>query len=166
MNELADYNQTHKNWKTGYVYVIDYGDGADFKIGCTKNDPANRLKQIMGTSVVMPMSLVMTGRCDTNHYYVENLAHMRFDYCHKAGEWFEFDVPTLVDLWYFLDATCDQLELHDRWYEIMGDDWSEYVLHLGIGIKMPEFAKRDIRDHKAMIKHRREVLKYLVEAWQ
>lgn len=120
--EEVGYNQPHKKWKTGEVYLIDYGDGKTFKIGFTTLDPITRLKQIMKGNVIMPMQLVFTCYTDTSCRMLEEMLHMKFDMSHKGGEWFYLEFQDLLDVYRAMD-TFGGVMVHDRWYELVPNEF-------------------------------------------
>ena len=143
MDDDLDHNQSNKKWKTGHVYLIDYGDGKTFKIGHTINEPQKRFMQIGGSSVIMPMHLVFSAHVDSgNAMFIENALHMRFDADHVRGEWFKLDFADLVDCYQVLQFfSYGRTKLYDRWFELVPDDWSEYLERGSIGLMLPHFSR-------------------------
>src|SRR5437763_3057905 len=120
--DCEDYhNQKNKSWYPGNIYVIDYGDMKQFKIGHTTVDPIKRFNQIAKGDVLMPMHLVMHAEVDSNCKQLEDLLHMKYDSNHIRGEWFDFSFMELVELYQALE-TFASVQLHQRWYEIVPND--------------------------------------------
>lgn len=143
MDEEDDYfNQPLKKWLSGWVYVLDYGDGKTFKIGYTTGEPEERVNQIARGTVLMPMRLVMACYTMTNCFYFENLLQMLLDDKHVRGEWFSLDFPDLVGLYQTLSC-FGGAQLYDRWFELVPDDYREYIDHFSINDNYPHFDKRE-----------------------
>lgn len=111
-----------KKWSPGYLYILDYGDGKQFKIGKTSGDPQNRVNQITrGASQLLPnplnAKLVVSLAMDTNPYYLEQLLHMRLWQQHIGGEWFEFEgAESLATLIKDIES-FGVITYYDRWYK-------------------------------------------------
>lgn len=127
--------------KSGYVYVIDYGDGKTFKIGMTRTGPQNRMAQINKAAILMPkqygMKMVMSGEF-ANCYYLEQLLHDRFESLRDNGEWFKLDFPDLVETYQVFTILGDST-LYDRWYELVPYDHEGYISHGVINPYFPSF---------------------------
>jgi hypothetical protein len=133
-------HQPSKRWYPGYVYVIDYGDGKTFKVGSTIGNPEGRLKQIVGSSVIMPMHLVMAVYTETNCTWLENLVHMQLDNKHISGEWFTLDFVDLVEVYQML-TSFGGVEMYDDWWNLVDEDYQKYIDHGAISSNMPLFEK-------------------------
>lgn len=140
LEELPE-SMRDKMWDPGYVYFIDFGDGKQFKIGKTIHEPTERLEAIVkGANLIYPLpstaKLLFYVYTDTSCYYLEQLMHMYYAGYNTAGEWFEF--PT----WMELAEAADQLRVfgsmyyQERWFELVPDDWLEYVKHGAIPLKV------------------------------
>lgn len=111
-----------KKWSPGHLYILDYGDGIQFKIGITSKDPTLRLNQIIrGSGQLLPnqidAKLVVSLQMDTNPYYLEQLLHMQYVDKHVCGEWFEFRyLDSLTELVKSIKP-FGSLSYHDGWYE-------------------------------------------------
>jgi hypothetical protein len=122
----------NKKWNEGYVYLIDYGDGEQFKIGMTVHDPEKRLNQIIrGTGLIYPSriecKLVLSVYVQTNVYYTEQLIHMTMANKHIAGEWFNLsDFRDLSRVAGIMDV-LGGVRYYDRWFEIVPKDYLGYV---------------------------------------
>lgn len=131
--------------RQGYVYVIDYGDGETFKIGCTTTNPEKRMSQINKAAVLMPkkygMQLVMSGEV-SNCYYLEQLLHSKFDVLHDNGEWYKLGFPELVEVYQILSLLSDEAELYDRWFDLLPDDTQAYFEHGVILTHYPRLRKK------------------------
>lgn len=147
--------QDWKKWNSGYIYVIDYGDGKTFKIGYTNKEPEMRISQISKMNVIMPMHLVMSAYIDTNVYYVEQILHMMLDEQHVRGEWFKLDIIDLCEVYELLDrlsfgaVTCE-----DRWYdEIVPKDYQSYLDHCALGtcVYIPFERKKSSCMHNSIV---------------
>ena len=139
-DDISDYtpDMQKKRWEYGYVYLIDYGDGKQFKIGKTKNDPKKRTASIKsGSGLLYPepldVKLVASIAIFSNAYFVEQLLHMEFAEYHRAGEWFLFDnYMTFLDVVSRMKDYSNDIELYDRWYEMVPADWDKYVENFAI----------------------------------
>lgn len=114
-----------KKWSEGSLYILDYGDGKQFKIGITAGNPtarANQIKRNAGTLLPNPLDskLVIHLEMDTNPYYLEQLLHMQHEYYHAGGEWFKFEMDNLTALVSQIKP-FGRLTYHDRWYELNKD---------------------------------------------
>lgn len=110
-----------KKWSEGYLYILDYGDGEQYKIGITTGDPIKRLNQITSKSgMLLPnpieAKLVISLYMDTNPYYLEQLLHMQLVDNHVAGEWFKL---AFRDLIYIVSQIqpFGVIDYSDIWYE-------------------------------------------------
>jgi hypothetical protein len=121
--------EPYRPYKEGEVYILDYGDGRTFKIGCTTGDAVTRFKQISRRGVIMPMRLLMSGWVP-NCFYLEQLIHMRFAAKCVQGEWFRLSYPELVEIHQLFEILGDAF-LWRRWYELFSDsdDHRQFVEH-------------------------------------
>lgn len=140
--EETGYNQLNKNWRDGYVYVLDYGDGETFKVGHTTGEVEQRIKQISKGNVILPMRPVMSLLTSTNCYYLENIIQMRLDDQHIRGEWFKLSFVELVELYQILKF-FGGVDLHERWYDLVPKDYEEYINYCAISPNYPIFTKRE-----------------------
>ncbi len=99
----------------------------------------------------MPMHLVMHAEVDSNCKYLEDLLHMKYDSNHIRGEWFEFSFMELVELYQALE-TFASVQLHQRWYEIVPNDYKEYIEHGAFNPKLPHFTRKEEEEFLAWIK--------------
>lgn len=133
----------------GYVYVIDYGDGETFKIGHTIGDPETRLREIARTSVRMPdkyrPQLVMAALTCTNCRRLEGLLHLLFEERNVGGEWFRLDFVELVNLYQSL-YSFGGVELYDRWYELVPNNYKRYIDGSAISPRLPWFTRKECID--------------------
>lgn len=122
-----------KKWSPGYLYILDYGDGKQFKIGKTSGDPQNRVNQITrGASQLLPnplnAKLVVSLAMDTNPYYLEQLLHMRLWQQHIGGEWFEFeDIESLAALVKDIKS-FGRIIYYDAWYDYFDTGFLAHVV--------------------------------------
>lgn len=138
--------QSGKTWREGYVYVIDYGDGKTFKIGHTTDSPDERLHQIARGDVIMPMRLVMHAYIRTNCRLLETLIQMQFDPNHVLGEWFRLNFAQLIEVYSCLKGFGDSVELEDRWFELVPDDYDRY-LHGAAEYELLPYCNKEDRDN-------------------
>jgi len=131
-----------KKWSPGYLYILDYGDGKQFKIGKTSGDPQNRVNQITrGASQLLPnpldAKLVVSLAMDTNPYYLEQLLHMRLWQQHIGGEWFEFeDIESLTALIKDIEP-FGRITYYDKWYDYFN---SMFLANIAAGAYPPELS--------------------------
>lgn len=131
-NEMSP-EMARKKWSNGYLYILDYGDGKQFKVGITSGDPTKRLNQITrnaGHLLPNPLDaeLVVSLEMNTNPYYLEQLIHMQLADQHVGGEWFKFESSDwIVDI---VDQIkpFGNLEYYDRWYSYFNDDYLAYIV--------------------------------------
>lgn len=77
----------------GYVYVIQSQDY--YKVGVTKGNPQNRMKQLQTGSPVK-LRLVRTYKL-RNYEYVEKEVHKRLARYRTSGEWFDCDLRIIEE---------------------------------------------------------------------
>lgn len=120
--------------KWGEIYVIDFGDMKNFKIGYTTVGSSNRLNTIGKGPVLMPnkMELVMSFEVTTNVRAVESLMHLKFDGYRVKGEWFDLGFVELVELYQAMYGLSVRRTLHNRWFEIVPNDYENYIEHCAI----------------------------------
>lgn len=148
-----------KKWSPGYLYILDYGDGKQFKIGITKNNPAIRANQISrGAGMLLPnpinAELVVSLKMDTNPYYLEQLLHMQQHFNHVSGEWFEFgDKDELANLVKTIEP-FGELEYYDRWYSYFDSDFVAYLINFAypVGLKYNKSVEAVPRAYDFMLK--------------
>lgn len=122
-----------KKWSPGYLYILDYGDGKQFKIGITRGDPttrANQIKRNSGHLMPNPISseLVVTLKMDTNPYYLEQLLHMTYEYRHVGGEWFELDDTQDIVGLVAMVKPFGRLKYYPRWYSYFDETFLSFVV--------------------------------------
>ena len=133
MDEMSP-EMANKKWSPGYLYILDYGDGKQFKIGITSNNPelrANQIKRGVGRLLPNPIDakLVVSLEMETNPYYLEQLLHMQYWTSHVGGEWFELpEVDSLTQLVSYIKP-FGILRYYDGWYEMFDDDFVAYVMN-------------------------------------
>lgn len=117
----------NKKWSPGYLYILDYGDGKQFKVGITTKSPKTRADAIQrNAGMLLPLpiesELIISLEMDTNPYYLEQLLHMTLADKHIGGEWFMFDdLGELAELVSIIKP-FGILEYFDRWYDIFASD--------------------------------------------
>lgn len=123
-----------KKWSPGHLYILDYGDGKQFKIGITTNNPqvrANQITQNSGMLLPNPIGaeLVFSLYMDTNPYYLEQLLHMNHFAKHTGGEWFHFeDITDLVDTVSSI-LILGEPTYYDRWFDLLEDGAFGMIVH-------------------------------------
>lgn len=135
-----------KKWSPGYLYILDYGDGTQFKIGITTKAPKTRadaIKRNSGTLLPLPIDseLVVSLEMDTNPYYLEQLLHMTLADHHVTGEWFKFDNTDELAFLVAMILPFGHLEYFDRWYQLFATDDLFLYVHAGVLPRELEYVK-------------------------
>jgi hypothetical protein len=135
-----------KKWSHGYLYILDYGDGKQFKIGITTKAPKTRadaIKRNSGTLLPLPINseLIISLEMHTNPYYMEQLLHMQLAHKHAGGEWFEFDDISEVAEIVAMIEPFGYLEYFDRWYKLFESDDVFLFVHSGVYPRGLEYVK-------------------------
>ena len=125
--DMAD-EMRSKKWSEGYLYILDYGDGKQFKIGITTKNPkirASQIKKNAGMLLPMPIDaqIVAHLQVDTNPYYLEQLLHMQYRNFHAGGEWFRLGLGELAEIVSQIKP-FGELTYEDRWFELYEGSFS------------------------------------------
>ena len=103
-------NKYHKKINQGYVYVVQYNNENIYKIGVSKNNPAQRLASLQ-SGCPYELKFIHIEFCD-NYYDLEKKLHLKYIKFRIRGEWFKLSDKKLNKLISSIEKnTATQLSL-------------------------------------------------------
>lgn len=106
--------------RTGYVYLLDYGNGKTFKIGTSRN-PKKRYQGVKADVRCDSLQPVIEVLCFEDAYNLERQLHQEFAPRHLSGEWFRLSLKDIIYFELFCLKVCGEksISYYPRYRMIM-----------------------------------------------